>query len=106
MAKRNAKPEVRNAARQAAITKAKEEKRAKEQTKATRVSPAHIPLHRTVSDCSLSFSPRVPLSLPAPPSRPSRPEARLVDKLVADKFAPLDSLFSCRNVTDGLTRGG
>ncbi|KAJ9124427.1 hypothetical protein QFC24_003215 [Naganishia onofrii] len=36
LAKRNAKPEVRNAARQAAITKAKEEKRAKEQTKQTR----------------------------------------------------------------------
>ncbi|KAJ9107496.1 hypothetical protein QFC21_000951 [Naganishia friedmannii] len=36
LARRNAKPEVRNAARQAAITKAKEEKRAKEQTKQSR----------------------------------------------------------------------
>jgi hypothetical protein len=33
LAKRNAKPEVRNAARQAAITKAKEAKKEKETTK-------------------------------------------------------------------------
>lgn len=37
LAKRNAKPEVRNAARQAAITKAKDAKKAKETTKKSKV---------------------------------------------------------------------
>lgn len=37
LAKRNTKPEVRNAARQAAITKAKEQKREKESKKASKV---------------------------------------------------------------------